>query len=113
MRQPKTCPVCKKGFIPSSGGSVNCSRECAKSPAREYLTRQTFLDGGTPACRGADTDLFSPPAGRACVEALKICAGCELLDPCRAWALRQPLAVLHGVWGGTTHEERKRLLRRR
>lgn len=80
----------------------------------------TWLDTATmtPACRGQDTDLFFPtattdPDSRTLqiAQAKAFCSRCPLLDPCREWALRQPLARLVGIWGGTTATERKRLFR--
>ncbi|MFB9855149.1 WhiB family transcriptional regulator [Micromonospora andamanensis] len=80
----------------------------------------TWLDTAThtPACRGHDTDLFFPSASRSGVGAKRqitrakaICSTCLLLDPCREWALRQPLREVDGIWGGTTTGDRGRLLR--
>lgn len=61
------------------------------------------------ACRSADPDLFFPisasgPALRQTAEAKAICAICRVRRECLAFALRtgQP----HGIWGGTTEQER-------
>lgn len=82
----------------------------------------TWLDNATqtPACRGYDTDLFFPTTTtkgdtqvRQTTEAKAICFTCPLLNPCREWALSQPLRHLAGIWGGTTMRDRERLLRER
>jgi hypothetical protein len=48
------------------------------------------------------------PAARA--TALRICAGCPELAPCRAWAIG-PGREEHGIWGGTTPVQRAALRR--
>lgn len=67
----------------------------------------------TAACRSADPELFFPisSAGlsRADVaRAKEVCARCQVRPQCLDYALAA--CELHGVWGGTSAEER-RLLR--
>jgi WhiB family redox-sensing transcriptional regulator len=62
------------------------------------------------ACLTGDPDLFFPvsPAGaggRQQEEAKTFCRRCEVRRPCLAFALRTSEA--HGVWGGTTEDERR------
>jgi WhiB family redox-sensing transcriptional regulator len=62
------------------------------------------------ACRDADPDLFFPVSsvgpGHDEVERAKaVCAGCEVRRQCLQFALATRQA--HGVWGGTTEEERR------
>lgn len=64
----------------------------------------------------ADPDVFFPisssgPALQQVEQARKICAGCQVQQPCLDFALAT--GQVHGVWGGTTEEERVRLLRQR
>jgi WhiB family transcriptional regulator, redox-sensing transcriptional regulator len=64
------------------------------------------------ACRRHDPELFFPVAssgpGSADAEIAKsICRRCPVLDECLGWALRAGEA--HGIWGGTTPEERRYL----
>src|SRR5215472_16852499 len=66
------------------------------------------------ACRSCDPDLFFPvsSSGRAMeqvAEAKEICARCPVQPECLAFALRT--RQVHGVWGGTSQEERSRLWR--
>ncbi len=35
-----------------------------------------------------------------------ICATCPQLEPCRTWGIRHEV---HGIWGGTTGRERRRI----
>ena len=43
--------------------------------------------------------------------ARKICNGCPVLDTCLEYALDQ--RIEHGVWGGCSERERRRILKRR
>jgi WhiB family redox-sensing transcriptional regulator len=66
--------------------------------------------GVIPACRGADPVLFFPerkgPSRQQVAQARVICGRCPLLAECRDYALSMSTAVLYGVWGGLTHDER-------
>jgi WhiB family redox-sensing transcriptional regulator len=59
------------------------------------------------ACRGSDTRLFFPETrSTKAVEAAKsICSRCEVVRPCRAWAMAHPGE--RGIWGGLTEAERR------
>lgn len=65
-----------------------------------------FFDG-SQECWGVDTDVFyATEEGRTkqLVEFAKsICAGCKFRAECLEWALENSE---HGVWGGTTANER-------
>jgi WhiB family transcriptional regulator, redox-sensing transcriptional regulator len=68
------------------------------------------------ACLSADPDLFFPisstgPAERQIARAKTICAGCPVRRECLEFALAHDQA--HGIWGGTTPEDRQRDRRRR
>ena len=63
------------------------------------------------ACRDADPDLFfSDGDGEGTAVALRICAGCAVAEECLEWAVMARASF--GVWGGTTEQDRRRLLRR-
>lgn len=65
------------------------------------------------ACAGTDPEAFFPePGGRVRKAALDACWSCEVRAECLAFAMTDPLALRHGVWGGTTPPQRKRLNRR-
>jgi WhiB family redox-sensing transcriptional regulator len=62
------------------------------------------------ACRTADPEIFfpvsAPGAGRDEVaRAKEVCAACRVRRQCLQFALATHQA--HGVWGGTTEEERR------
>jgi WhiB family transcriptional regulator, redox-sensing transcriptional regulator len=68
------------------------------------------------ACRSADPDLFFPissrgPAEKQIARAKMICAGCQVRQECLEFALAHDQT--HGIWGGTTVEDRQRDRRRR
>ena len=67
------------------------------------------------ACRSADPELFFPisasgPAREQAAEAKAICAICRVRRECLTFALRT--GQLHGIWGGTTEDERAAARRR-
>ena len=68
------------------------------------------------ACRGPESTLFFPPSaperreerdGRE-AKAKRICAQCVVREDCLEFALR--VREPHGIWGGLTESERRRLL---
>lgn len=68
------------------------------------------------ACAEVDGELFHPPQGggaTACTSlARTICAGCRVRVECLAAALEYDASDQwggHGVWGGLTPAERRRL----
>ncbi len=70
------------------------------------------------ACRSADAvHFFAPPLERreARLErersARALCRTCPVREPCLEYALR--VQEPHGIWGGCTAGERRRLLRQR
>jgi WhiB family redox-sensing transcriptional regulator len=66
------------------------------------------------ACLSADPDLFFPvatgiAADREAARAQRVCAGCQVRQECLDFAMRN--GETHGIWGGTTPEERQRARR--
>ena len=62
-------------------------------------------------CLGVDPDLFFPERGASTREAKGVCRGCEVRVECLEYALLN--RIEHGVWGGASERERRRILRRR
>jgi WhiB family transcriptional regulator, redox-sensing transcriptional regulator len=63
------------------------------------------------ACLTADPDLFFPISTggvgvKQVARAQQICAGCPVRQECLDFAMRS--GEMHGIWGGTTPEERIR-----
>jgi WhiB family redox-sensing transcriptional regulator len=62
-------------------------------------------------CRDLPPDVFFPSEGLGVQAAQRICAECPVIDQCLEYALAQ--RIDHGVWGGCSERERRRILRRR
>ena len=62
-------------------------------------------------CRDKPPAIFFPSDGVGVDRARKICAGCPVRELCLEYALTN--RIDHGVWGGTSERERRRILKRR
>jgi WhiB family redox-sensing transcriptional regulator len=98
---------------PEIGGTV--PRMDSRSGSRRRLGHAAAGDRWTlsAACLHADPELFFPDLFGALGtdrirRAKEFCAGCPVRGKCLDWALSA--GEVHGVWGGTTPDER-RLLR--
>jgi WhiB family redox-sensing transcriptional regulator len=73
-------------------------------------TNQSWRQQGR--CRGVDPEVFYPVSDEdEALEAKAICATCPVRQPCLEYSLSA--REKHGVWGGHTERERRRLLRQR
>ena len=61
------------------------------------------------ACYGIDPEIFFPTTEEEAGLALAHCGVCAVRDLCLAWAIRS--GERYGVWGGTTEQHRRRLIR--
>lgn len=62
-------------------------------------------------CRDYAPETFFPRDGIGVIVAQRICATCPVAAECLEYALENH--VDHGVWGGKSERERRRLLRER
>ena len=62
-------------------------------------------------CRDEAPARFFPSDGVGVDKARRICATCPVQEPCLEYALEQ--RIDHGVWGGASERERRRILKRR
>ena len=67
------------------------------------------------ACCGVDPELFfaignTGPALLQIEEAKAVCRRCEVVEPCRSWAVESRQE--DGVWGGQSADERRAVKRR-
>jgi WhiB family redox-sensing transcriptional regulator len=62
-------------------------------------------------CRELPRGTFFPSDGVGVDVARKICAGCPVKSPCLEYALYY--RIEHGVWGGASERERRRIIGRR
>jgi WhiB family redox-sensing transcriptional regulator len=62
-------------------------------------------------CREIPPGTFFPSDGVGVEVARRICAECPVKAPCLEYALLH--RIDHGVWGGASERERRRILRQR
>lgn len=72
------------------------------------MDNEWMADGN---CAERPPGVFFPSDGVGVEIAKRICATCEVKVVCLEYALRN--RIDHGVWGGTSERERRRILRRR
>jgi WhiB family redox-sensing transcriptional regulator len=65
----------------------------------------------TGKCREVPPSVFFPNDGVGVDAARRICADCPVKAPCLEYALLN--RIDHGVWGGTSERERRRIARSR
>ena len=63
------------------------------------------------SCREAPAGMFFPSDGVGVDVARRVCAGCPVKAECLEYALEY--RIEHGVWGGCSERERRRILRQR
>jgi WhiB family redox-sensing transcriptional regulator len=66
---------------------------------------------GNGKCKDLDPTIFFPNDWVGVQVAQRICADCPVKSPCLEYALAN--RVDHGVWGGASERERRRILRQR
>ena len=73
------------------------------------LVDTTWMADGK--CREMDPALFFPSDGIGVQVARRVCAECPVKAPCLEYALYN--RIEHGVWGGASERERRRIARQR
>lgn len=63
------------------------------------------------SCAHQSPTTFFPSDGVGVEVARRVCATCPVKEPCLEYALTH--RIEHGVWGGCSERERRRILRRR
>ena len=62
-------------------------------------------------CTNVPPSVFFPSDGAGVEAARRICGGCPVREDCLEHALE--CRIDHGVWGGCSERERRRILKRR
>jgi WhiB family redox-sensing transcriptional regulator len=78
-------------------------------PGEEVLMNTEWMADGK--CREYPAATFFPQDGVGVIKAQRICATCTVASACLEYALINH--VDHGVWGGKSERERRRLQRAR
>ena len=76
---------------------------------RRMETASDWMDNGI--CREHLPATFFPSDGVGVEVAKRICATCPVVDTCLEYALANHID--HGVWGGTSERQRRRILKAR
>jgi WhiB family redox-sensing transcriptional regulator len=76
---------------------------------RHMETSTGWMDNGI--CRDHLPATFFPSEGVGVEVAKRICATCPVVDTCLEYALENHID--HGVWGGTSERQRRRILKAR
>jgi WhiB family redox-sensing transcriptional regulator len=82
-------------------------RNDANTPEDDSLT--AWMGAGN--CRNYPPATFFPSDGVGVDRARKICVDCPVIEQCLEYALDE--RIEHGVWGGCSERERRRILKRR
>lgn len=69
----------------------------------------TWMTRGS--CANTPPEIFFPSDGIGVEIAKQICSGCRVAELCLDYALKH--RIDHGVWGGCSERQRRRILRRR
>jgi len=77
-------------------------------PPVDHHEQVWMLEG---LCRERAPEEFFPSDGVGVDAARKVCADCPVKAPCLEYALTY--RIDHGVWGGASERERRRILRAR
>jgi WhiB family redox-sensing transcriptional regulator len=62
-------------------------------------------------CAETDPEAFTPTKGGSTLSAKRVCAACPVAAQCLEYALANN--ERHGVWGGKSERERRKILRER
>ncbi len=62
-------------------------------------------------CAQTDPDIFYPEKGGSTAPATSVCNSCSVRGECLEYAVTND--IRHGIWGGTSDNDRKRMARER
>ncbi len=90
------------------GRKMDFIHESTPGTPEHDLEHRWMLDA---LCRGRSPADFFPSDGAGVEAARRLCEGCPVREPCLEYALEH--RIDHGVWGGASERERRRILRSR
>ena len=81
-------------------------------PDNAYTSESAAADWmSLGTCAGSNPEVFFPHDGIGVEVAKQICSGCQVTEPCLEYALAN--RIEHGVWGGCSERQRRRIRRAR
>jgi WhiB family transcriptional regulator, redox-sensing transcriptional regulator len=84
-----------------------CARPTCGQPPPAASAFPHFLTRRDLACNPTTAERFYPKAGESHARGIALCLRCPARGDCLQWALQT--RQQHGVWGGTTPEQRAQL----
>jgi WhiB family redox-sensing transcriptional regulator len=107
--------VLRQAFASPNGNNVNPGNSSAVTNVEVEVTVEETPEEYAwmfhARCRGIDPAEFFPSDGTGVETAQRVCATCPVTVECLEYALLN--RIEHGVWGGASERERRRILRRR
>lgn len=98
----RTAP-CNVGTVTMNAHTNNSPNTPTSNEPDEWMLRAK--------CRGIDPAEFFPSDGTGVDKARRLCEQCVVKAECLEYALEN--RIEHGVWGGTSERERRRIQRSR
>ena len=79
----------------------------------DFIRLADMAERLSPPCRSVPAEMMFPERGNtlAAKQAKKVCGDCPMIAECLQVALDEN--ITHGIWGGTTEGERRRIRRDR
>jgi WhiB family redox-sensing transcriptional regulator len=107
----------ERTVVPGASSDYAAQQQADTMANRQPMSEEAHTYEGEDAwrnyaeCRGIDPAIMFPINGPGVDVAKGVCAKCVSIDPCLEEALTK--REVHGVWGGASERERRRILRRR
>jgi WhiB family transcriptional regulator, redox-sensing transcriptional regulator len=99
-----------QAFLDFEAGGSKQRNEIFQGAAVHELESETFwMAQGN--CHNHPPTAFFPPDGVGVERAKRVCVDCPVSATCLNYALQH--RIDHGVWGGTSERERRRILKSR
>ena len=77
--------------------------------ATEAVSDRAWMEDAL--CAQTDPDIFYPEKGGSTAPATSVCNNCSVREQCLEYAIVND--IRHGIWGGTSDNDRKRIARER
>jgi len=109
IKRSKRTPRRSSGLSPEAIAELNGRPTELKTAAPDPDSESAWMADGN--CRLHPPATFFPSDGVGVDRARKICRDCPVMSRCLDYALAE--RIDHGVWGGCSERERRRILKSR